>query len=144
MFKRVLFTAGFLVAATGVYADVAAIQQRQDLLKGINNAVKPIGAMLKGDAPFDLATVKASLATVSENAKKLPSLFPDDSKTGHDTEALPIIWTEKDKFNALYGKLDQDATAVSASVTDLASLKTQMPKVFGDCKACHDTYRAKK
>jgi cytochrome c556 len=140
-----IFVAIFLtLIATNVYADVEAIQQRQELLKAIGDAIKPVAAMLKGEAPFDAATVKASLATVSANAKKLPALFPDDSKLGHDTRALPAIWSEKDKFNGLFQKLDSDAVAVSSAMTDLASLKAEMPKVLGDCKSCHDDFRAKK
>jgi len=144
MIKRV-FVAMFLTSfATSVYADGDAVQQRQELLKAIGDAAKPVAAMLKGEAPFELATVKASLATVSANAKKLPALFPDDSKAGHDTHALPGIWSDKEKFNGLFQKLDSDATAASSTITDLPSLKAEMPKVFADCKACHDDFRAKK
>src|ERR1700733_13233857 len=104
---RQIFVAAFLTSlATSVYADGDAIQQRQELLKAIGDAIKPVAAMLKGEAPFEAATVKASLATVSANAKKLPALFPDDSKVGHDTRALPAIWSEKDKLNGLFQKLD--------------------------------------
>src|SRR5580692_9747085 len=127
MIKQI-FVAAFLTSlATSVYADGDAIQQRQELLKAIGDAVKPVAAMLKGEAPFEAATVKASLATVSANAKKLPTLFPDDSKTGHDTRALPAIWSEKEKFIGLFQKLENDATAASSSITDLPSLKAEMP-----------------
>ena len=41
--------------------------------------------MLNGEAPFDLAAVQASLKTMVEAAAKMPTPFPDDSKTGGDT-----------------------------------------------------------
>jgi cytochrome c556 len=144
MIQRIFVAIFLTLLATNVYADVEAIQQRQELLKAIGDAIKPVAAMLKGEAPFEAATVKASLATVSANAKKLPALFPDDSKVGHDTRALPAIWSEKDKFNGLFQKLDSDAIAASSAIADLASLKAEMPKVLGDCKSCHDDFRAKK
>ena len=144
MYKRCILVVALLLAAGSVYAESEAIEARQKLMKGFGAASKPLGDMLKGAMPFDAAIVKTSLATISENAKKLPSLFPDDSKEGGKTEALPIIWTEKDKFNAGFAKLDTDATAASAAITDEASFKAQTPKVLGNCKACHDVYRLKK
>jgi cytochrome c556 len=144
MFK--IYGGCFLMAMiTGSsFANADPIEDRQKILKGFGDATKPVAAMLKGEAPFELAPVQAALDTYIEGVKKLPGLFPDDSKTGHKTEALPKIWDEKPKFAALYEKLGTDATAVKAGITDLVSLKANFPKVLGDCKACHDDYREKK
>jgi cytochrome c556 len=38
-------------------------------------------------------------------------LFPDDSKTGGDTAALPLIWEKKSEFDAIFVKLGADSTA---------------------------------
>ena len=143
MIKRCILVVGCLLAAGSVYAESEAIGQRQKIFKGFGAASKPIGDMLKGAVPFDLATAKSSFSTISEGAKQLPSLFPDDSKEGGKTQALPIIWTEKDKFNAMFAKMDTDAGTAASSITDEASFKAQAPKVLGNCKACHDVYRAK-
>jgi cytochrome c556 len=126
------------------FANADPIEERQKILKGFGDATKPVAAMLKGEAQFELAPVQAALDTYIEGVKKLPGLFPDDSKTGHKTEALPKIWDEKPKFEAIYEKLGTDATAAKTGITDLASLKASFPKVLGDCKACHDDYREKK
>src|ERR1700753_21215 len=105
------------VFATGaVIAQSDPIVERQTILKGIGDATKPIAAMLKGDTPYDNATVQKSLSVIAAAAKKLPALSPDNSKTGHDTAALPKIWEDKDKFNALYAKLGAAATAAQGSI----------------------------
>ncbi|MDE2579272.1 MAG: cytochrome c [Hyphomicrobiales bacterium] len=140
----VAFGAGAAVAESAAPTGVAAIKARQEILKGFGKAAKPVGAMAKGEAPFDLAVVQNALKTFAEGSKKLPGLFPDDSKEGGDTEALPRIWDEKAKFNAGYDKLAADSTAALAAIKDEASFKANAGKVFGDCKACHDDYRAKK
>jgi cytochrome c556 len=142
---RNVFIIGVMMLIAGLHAAKAdPIEERQKILKGMGDATKPVAAMLKGQAPFDLAAVQKALDTYIDGAKKLPDLFPDDSKTGHKTEALPKIWDEKPKFEAIYEKLGKDADAARASITDEASLKTSFPKVLGDCKACHDDYREKK
>ncbi len=140
---RPLLVAGILaLGVTAVLADSAAIGQRKEILKGFGAATRDPGRMLRGEAPFDLEKVQATLKTIADGAAKLPSLFPDDSKEG-DTKALPIIWTEKDKFVAIYAKLGSDATAAMASIKDEASFKAEIPKVFANCGTCHQTYRAK-
>jgi cytochrome c556 len=130
-----------LVAMIGAaYADVAVIKERQTILKGWGDATKPVGATLRGQAPFDLAVTQAALRTIIDGSKKLPDLFPDDSKTG-ETAALPVIWEDKAKFVSGYQKIGTDAAAALAAITDEASFKTEMPKVFGNCGACHKVYR---
>lgn len=121
-----------------------AIKARQDLLKEMGKATKPIGAMLKKEMPFDLAVVQTALKTHSANAKKLAALFPADSKTGNDTEALPKIWEDKANFEAGFAKLDKDATAALAAITSEDTFRANMGGVLRNCQSCHETYRLKK
>jgi cytochrome c556 len=132
-----------LVAAVAT-ADDSPIVQRKAILKGFGDATKPVAGMLKGETPFDDAVVHKALATYIDGAKKLPALFPDNSKTGDETEALAKIWEDKAKFEAIYAKLGTDAAAAASAITDAASFKANFGKVLGNCKACHDDYRAKK
>jgi cytochrome c556 len=61
-------TAALAAAALGatiVHAqNVDAIKTRQDAMKSMGNAAKEPGAVMKGNAPFDLAKVQASLKTI--------------------------------------------------------------------------------
>ncbi|HMN72306.1 MAG TPA: cytochrome c [Rhodoblastus sp.] len=142
--KTLLVSAVAAVAISGAYAQSAAIAKRKDILKGFGDATKPVAAMLKGEAAYDGAAVQKALAAYTAGAKDLKGLFPDDSKTGGDTAALPKIWEDKAKFEGIYDKLAADATAASGAIKDEASLKANFGKVLGNCKACHDDYRAKK
>jgi cytochrome c556 len=124
-----------------------AIKARKEVLKSFGNAAKEPGAMFKGEAPFELAKVKAALKTYQEGAGKLPTLFPANSKTGGDTEALPVIWEgDKNKdFLGRFPKLAADAKAAETSIKDEASFKTVWPKLMGDnCSGCHKIYRKPK
>ncbi len=131
------------IGASAVYAASDVIAQRQGLMKANGKAAAAIVKIMKG-APFDAAVVQSSLKTFINAAQKGPALFPDNSKTGDDTAALPAIWQDKKDFEAHFAKLGADATAALTTIKDEASLKAEMPKIFDDCGACHEKYRAKK
>ncbi len=126
------------------YAESAAIAARKEVMSENGKGTKVLASYLKGEAPFDLATAKQVLTSYSTGATKFATLFPDDSKEGGKTEADAKIWAEKDKFVALVGKFGKDSAAAVGSITDLASFKAEMPKILGQCKECHDSYRVKK
>jgi cytochrome c556 len=141
MIRVLSVVAAIAVGATAVYAQSAAIGQRKEIMKSWGGAMKAPGAMAKGEAPFDLAKVQESLKTIADSAPKILSLYPDDSKTGGETQALPVIWEKKDEFLALYKKAGADATAAAAAIKDEASFKTEWPKVGANCGTCHKTFK---
>jgi cytochrome c556 len=130
------------VAAVSAQSD--PIAERQQLMKGQSQAARAPGAMLKGEAPFDLAAVQATLKTFADGAKKAPALFPENSKTGHDTAALPAVWTAKADFDGQFAKFGETVALAQTSIKDEASFKANFPGVLKACGTCHETYRAKK
>ena len=84
--------------------------------------------MIKGDAPFDIAAVQASLKTFEETAAKAKTVFPDDSKTG-ETDTLPVAFEKKADLLARFDKMGADAKAAHATIKDEASFKAEWPKV---------------
>ena len=85
-----------LLAALSFGATFAAAQSCQDPINARQTLMKKSGAMakigssmIKGETPFDLAKTKAIFAAFAEDAGKMPTLFPDCSKTGSDTTAAP-------------------------------------------------------
>jgi cytochrome c556 len=141
MLRIVSVAAILAVGATAVFAQSAAIGQRKELFKQMGGAAKVGGPMMKGEVPFDLAKVQASLKVYSDNAGKLKDLFPDDSKTGGDTEALPTVWEKKADFLAGMAKFGKDAADAGAAIKDEASFKTEWPKVMANCGGCHKVYK---
>jgi cytochrome c556 len=97
--------------------------------------------MLEGKRPFNLDEAKKVLATFAETGEKAPALFPDDSKTGGDTGALPAIWENKTDFQAKLAKFAQDSKAAGDATKDLDSFKVQITEVRKNCGGCHQTYR---
>ncbi len=147
--KRLMLAAlvatGAAFTATAVSAqNVEVIKERKALLKELGKATKDPGDMLKGAVPFDLAAVKAALAKYQENAPKIAKLFPDDTKTGGETEALPALWENKDDVMQRFEKLAADAKAADGKITDEFTFMDEFPKVVGNCGGCHKKYREDK
>jgi len=142
--KRIVFVASLL--ALGVTAAVAqsdVVKQRQDLMKQMGAQTRTIGGMLRGQESFDLAKVQASLKVLADNSQKAGPLFPENSKDDPKTEALPSIWQNPDKFQAIRSKLHQDAETAMNTIKDEATFKAEMPKVIQNCGACHNEFRKK-
>ena len=81
---------------------------------------------------------------MSENYKALIGYFPDNTKTGYDTEALPLIWNEKELFNELMNKASNDASDFAKIAMNLMGdeLKDYQKKmIWSQCKTCHDKFR---
>jgi len=133
-----------IILACGIGGVLAAdvIAQRRALMKNDGIAAKKLFDMANGKAPFNLAIAQASLKTLANGAEKTPLLFPDDSKTGGGTAALPAIWENKADFNARFAKFSKDVAAAIAATHDKASFKAVAPAVFENCSSCHERYKA--
>jgi cytochrome c556 len=148
MIRTVFATAAAAAIALGVVAAVAQqdpIAARKALMKANGDQAKIGAAMVKGDAPFDLAAAHKIFATFEDASAKAPALFPPGSETGGDTAADPKIWQNMDDFKAKLAKLGTDAKVADASVKDLDSFKAAFGDIGkNDCGGCHQTYRIKK
>ena len=80
---------------------------------------------------------------MNENYITLLDLFPENSKEGFKTEALPIIWEEKNAFNALMQKSADDMIKLTSIIEDVDDIRGTLGKLmWANCKACHSKYRA--
>lgn len=140
MLRIIAAVAAIAVGATIVHAQSAAIGQRKDAFKAMGGAMKDPVGMAKGEQPFDLAKVQASLKTIGEKAAVVKGLFPDDSTTG-DTKVLPVAFEKKADFLGRFDKLAADVKAAQAAIKDEASFKAEWGKIGANCGACHKEYR---
>lgn len=141
----VLVLALTVACVTAVSAqNLDAIKERKDLLGKMGEATKAPGKMMKQEVPFDQAAVLASLEVIIKNAAVIPNHFPDDSKEGGKTEALPVIWENKDDFTGRFEKLVASAKAAKDAVGDEFEFMETWPKVVGNCGGCHKKYRVEK
>jgi len=128
-------------AAVAVVA-AEAFHERHMAMEAVGDAMKPLGAIAKKQAPFDAAVVKANATTIADSLKKASALFPAGSGGG-ESRAKPEIWTDAAGFEK--GMKDAHAAAVALqSVSDEAAFGPALGALGSTCKGCHDKYRLPK
>ena len=143
MIRTVLTIAVLAFGATTLVAQTDPIAARRALMKTNGDESKVATEMLEAKRPFDLAAAKKVFASFAEAGEKAPALFPDTSKTGGDTAALPAIWENKADFDAKLAKFATESKAAVEATKDLDSFKVQVTEVRKNCGGCHQTYRKK-
>ena len=145
MFRTVFAVAIIALCAGAAIAQQDPIAARRALMKANGDQAKIGASMMKGETPFDLDKARKVFAAFEEAAAKVPSLFPENSKTGGDTAADPKIWENMDDVKIRFAKFGADAKDALAKVTDLDSFKAAFGAIGkNDCGGCHEKYRIKK
>mgnify|MGYP001412739972 FL=1 len=141
-FKLLIISFTFILGSTLVYA-----QSVEDIIKGRKAMFsenyqngKKISILLKSGKKEE---AKPIMKKMSDNYKKLLDYFPENSKEGFKTEALPSIWENKDEFNALMQKASNDMLKLAKAIDTADDLRAiQKELMWSNCSACHNRFRA--
>ena len=101
---------------------------------------KKISILLKSKK---IEEAKPLMKKISDNYKKLLDYFPENTKEGFKTEALPSIWENKDEFNALMQKASDDMIKLAKAIDTVEDFrKIQKELMWNNCSSCHNRFRA--
>ena len=101
---------------------------------------KKISILLKSKR---IEEAKPLMKKISDNYKKLLDYFPENTKEGFKTGALPSIWENKDEFNALMQKASDDMIKLAKAIDTAEDLRAaQKELMWSNCTACHSKFRA--
>ncbi len=101
---------------------------------------KKISILLKSKK---IEEAKPLMKKISDNYIKLLDYFPENTKEGFKTEALPTIWENKDEFNALMKKASEDMIKLAKAIDTAEDLRAaQKELMWSNCSACHSKFRA--
>ena len=101
---------------------------------------KKISILLKSKK---IEEAKPLMKKISDNYKKLLDYFPENTKEGFKTEALPSIWENKDEFNALMQKASDDMIKLAKAIETAEDLRAmQKELMWSNCTTCHSRFRA--
>ena len=101
---------------------------------------KKISILLKSKR---IDEAKPLMKKISNNYKELLNYFPENTKEGFNTEALPSIWENKDEFNSLMQKASDDMIKLSKTIDTVEDFrKIQKELMWNNCSSCHNRFRA--
>ena len=90
----------------------------------------------------DIDEAKKLMIEMSNNYKRLLDLFPENSKEGFGTEALPSIWENKDEFNLLMTKASSNMIELTSVINGADDVRATLGKyMWSSCKSCHSKFR---
>jgi cytochrome c556 len=121
-----------------------AIKYRQSAMFIMGQHFGRIGAVAKGERPYNKDEVARSAAIAAEMSKLPWEGFAAGTDKG-ETHAKPEIWTDAAKFKSDGEKMEQEMAKLAevAKGGDLAAIKTQFGATGKTCKSCHDDFKKK-
>ena len=146
--KRAIVAAGVLIlGATAVIAQHDQLKETQAIMKANGKNAGALSAIVKGEKPYDQATVDSALAQFDDTAKKLPKLFPASLKGQAfegDYQTSPKIWDDKAGFDEHIATFAKAVGEAKGKIKDVDTLKAELGLIGKQCGGCHETYRIKK
>ena len=151
MIKSFLATGLALAFGMGVAATAMAqakpdvlVKQRQAAMTLQGKYLGPIGAMMKGAAPYN-ADVVALNATFLENLARMPWDGFHPSTSGEKSRAKSDIYKDVAKFKAASEALEAETAKLGAAARarNEAGVRATFGGVAKACGSCHDAFQEK-
>ena len=147
MIQKIKIIQALIIIFSFCFPFTANAQTVEEIIKGrkamfsenYQNA-KKISILLKSKK---IEEAKPLMKKISDNYIKLLDYFPENTKEGFKTEALPTIWENKDEFNALMKKASYDMIKLAKVIETAEDLRAvQKELMWSNCSACHSKFRA--
>src|SRR5690242_16018081 len=122
---RTFVFAGTLLIGVGAVMAQDAVKDTQAMMKANGKNAGALSAMVKGEKPYDQATVDAAFAQFETTAKKFPTLFPTSMKgmkLEGDYDASPKVWDDKAGFNEHAASFAKTVGEAKGKIKDLETL----------------------
>ena len=140
--KNTLFFIFILLFSFSAFSEQTVeeiIKERKSIFsKNYKTAKRVQGLASNGD----IDEAKKLMIEMSDNYKRLLDLFPENSKVGFKTGALPSIWKNKDEFNLLMTKASSNMIELTTVIDESEDMKATLGKyMWSSCKSCHSKFR---
>ena len=147
MIKKIKIIKTFIIILSLSFSFSANAKTVEEIIKGRKAMFsenyqngKKISILLKSNK---IEEAKPLMKKISDNYIKLLDYFPENTKEGFKTEALPSIWENKDEFNALMQKASDDMIKLAKAIDTAEDLRAvQKELMWGNCSSCHNRFRA--
>jgi cytochrome c556 len=124
------------------------VETRRAIYTLIGANFRPLGAVLKGEKPYDAADAEKRLARIVFLTALLDEAFPDSSNIGlPDSKTKAEAWSNRDDFGKKLKEFQDNTAALQkvnlAEKSGTDAFKTALKTVAQNCKGCHDDYKEK-
>jgi cytochrome c556 len=119
-----------------------AIKYRQSAFTVMSNSFAKIGAVVKGEAPYNKDEVAKNAAIVAMMSTLPWQAFGPGTEGG---KAQSDVWSDNAKFKAASEKMQLAVADLNkaAQSGDLESIKKAFGTAGASCKNCHDDFKKK-
>jgi cytochrome c556 len=119
-----------------------AIKYRQSAFTVMANSFGKIGAVVKGEVPFNKDEVAKNAAAVAILSTLPWQAFGAGTEGG---SALPAIWSDNAKFKAASERMQLAAMSLNTAAQsgDQEAIKKAFAAAGASCKNCHDDFKKK-
>ena len=143
LIKYIFFIVALSLISIPAYSELSVeeiIKGRKALFSKNYSTAKKVQTFASKD---DFVKALSLMEEMSENYITLLEYFPDNTKEGFKTEALPSIWENKDEFNDLMKKSSTDMLELVKVIESSDDVRASLQKfMWSNCKACHSKFRA--
>ena len=134
----IIFSLTFFSANAQTVEEI--IKGRKAMFSENYQNAKRISILLKSGK---IDEAKPLMEKISKNYTKLLDYFPENTKEGFKTEALPSIWENKKEFNDLMKKASDDMIKLAEAIDTAEDLRAIQKKLmWSNCSSCHSRFRA--
>ena len=119
-----------------------AVEYRESAFTVMGTHFGRIGAVVKGEAPYNKEDVAKNAAIVAMMSTLPWQAFGPGTEGG---KAKPEIWSDNAKFKAASEKMQLAVADLNkaAQSGDLESIKKSFAAAGSTCKGCHDDFKKK-
>ena len=140
LFITLIFSLNFSISSYANQSVEEIIKGRKAIFSKNYQTAKKISILLKSKK---IEEAKPLMKEMSDNYKKLLNYFPENTKEGFKTEALPTIWENSDEFVTLMQKASFDMIQLAKAIDTAEDLRAIQKKLmWSNCSACHNRFRA--
>ncbi len=135
-------TAAAIPAAAQFAKPQDAVKYRQAALTVMASHFSRMQPVVRGQAPYDAAQIKANVDILKTLAALPWAGFGPGTEGG---DAKPEVWSNAADFKDKQQRLIDNVGKLSAAADsgDLSKVRVAFGDVGASCKACHDVYRKK-
>jgi cytochrome c556 len=147
--QKIILAASASVLALGTGVAFAQFQKAEDAIKYrqsvftvMSTSFAKIGAVVKGEAPYNKDEVAKNAAIVAMLSTLPWQAFGPGTEGG---KAQPEIWSENAKFKGAGDKMQLAVASLNTAAQsgDLESIKKAFAAAGQTCKTCHDDFKKK-